>query len=165
MAVAHAVGWELLESGLLHIHNLLFFFTTSSSQEPSPLPCILGVFSILNALVTYHKIKGPATTITFLGVVIDTVRFELRLPTDKLTYPWELMRAWRGKRSGRCKNCESLLGHLLHVATVIRHSRVFPFYLFTILSATRSSEHFVHLDAIADADLLWWEFSSDSGIA
>lgn len=31
-----------------------------------------------------EKVEGPATVLTFLGIVIDTVRFKLRLPEDKL---------------------------------------------------------------------------------
>ena len=68
------------------------------------------------------------------------------------------MRSWRGKCSGRFKHFESLLGHLSHASSVIRQGRVFLRHLSTIMSATCSLGHFVHLDAIACADLLWWEF-------
>ena len=72
-----------------------------------------------------HKIKGPASTVTFLGVVVDTAQFELHLPLDKLTHLQDLVIAWRGKRSGSFKGFESLLGHLSHAATVIRQGRIF----------------------------------------
>ena len=161
-AVADAIGWALLQSGLLfHIHYLddfLFFFPSSAFQEPSPLPRILSILSTLNVPVALHKIEGPASTVTFLGVVVDTARFELRLPLDKLTHLQDLVRAWRGKRSGSFKGFESLLGHLSHAATVIRQGRIFLRHLFSILKSTRSSRHFVHLDTTARADLLWWEF-------
>lgn len=50
------------------------------------------------------------------------------------------------------------MGHLLHAATVIRQGRVFLCHLFAILKAAHFTHHFVHLDAAARADLLWWEF-------
>lgn len=104
-----------------------------------------------------HKMEGPATVVTFLGVVVDTARFELRLPIDKLDYIRELVRSWRDRRSGGYTQFESLLGHLSHAATVIRQGRIFLCHLFTILKATPSG-HYVHMDETARADLLWWEY-------
>ena len=106
-----------------------------------------------------HKIEGPATQVTFLGVIVDTARFELRLPLDELELTRSLVRSWRGRRSGRYKEFESLLGHLSHAATVIRQGRIFLRHLFTVLKAARSAGHFVHLDTTSRADLLWWSIS------
>ena len=160
-AVADAVGWALLESGIpYHIHYLddfLFFIPTAQEGEVN-LPRILNVFSSLGVPVATHKIEGPATQVTFLGVIVDTARFELRLPLDKLEYTRSLVRSWRGRRSGRYKEFESLLGHLSHAATVIRQGRIFLRHLFTVLKAARSTGHFVHLDTTSRADLLWWEY-------
>ena len=50
------------------------------------------------------KLEGPTTAVTFLGIRVDirvdTVRFELTLPSDKLERIGELVRLWRGRRSG-----------------------------------------------------------------
>ena len=122
-AVADAIGWALAQAGvppLIHyLDDFLFFISPSSGREPLVLQHILDVFRILGVPVAFHKIEGPATVVTFLGVEVDTARFELRLPGRKLDRIRGLVRAWRGRRSGRCNEFESLLGHLSHAATVI----------------------------------------------
>ena len=104
-----------------------------------------------------NKIEGPATTITFLGIQIDTISFELRLTVEKLEYIGRLARSWRTRRSGRSKDFDSLLGHLSHAATVIRQGRTFLRSLYDIQAATTSPYHHVHLNTPARADLLWWD--------
>ena len=65
-----------------------------------------------------------------------------------------------GRRSGRYTytKFESLLGHLSHATTVIRQGRIFLQHLFAALASTRSRRHYVHLDVIIKADLLWWNY-------
>ena len=95
--------------------------------------------------------------VTFLEIVVDTSRFELRLLGDKLVHMRSLVRQWQERHSGRHKDFESLLGHLSHAATVIRQGRIFLRHLFSILKAPCPSG-FVHLDVAARADLLRWEY-------
>ena len=67
---------------------------------------------MLGVPVAPQKIEGPATTVTSVGIVVDTARFELRLPVDKVEHVRELVRSWGGRHSGRYREFESLLGHL-----------------------------------------------------
>ena len=159
-AVADAIGWALFQMGIrLQIHYLddyLFFIHPSSSDAYSLLPSVLNTLDHLGVPVATQKIEVPATTVTFLGVIVDTVRLELRLPDHKLEYIRSLVRWWRWKRTGHHKEFESLLGHLSHAATVIRQGRVFLQNLYRNLESSRSRPHFVHLDSMARADLIWW---------
>lgn len=157
-ALADAIGWALTRAGVeLHIHyldNFLFFLPPSSRHELVALPHILSVFRSLGVPVALHKV-GPVPVVTFLGIVVGTARFELQLPPHEVEYIQGLVRAWRGRRSGRCGEFESILGHLSHAATVIRKGRIFLRRLFVILAKARSRQH---LHAPARADLLWWDY-------
>ena len=163
-AVADAIGWALAEAGIpfqLHyLDDFLFFVPPRAGcGATAVLALAMDTLSRLGVPVAVHKIEGPAPVITFLGIVVDTVRFELRLPAPKVEYIRDMVRAWRGKRSGMRSDFESLLGHLSHAATVIRQGRVFLRHLFTLLAAARSRHLFaVHLDGTARADLLWWDY-------
>ena len=44
----------------------------------------LQTLKALGIPVAVHKTQGPTTGLTFLGILIDTHTFELRLPLDKL---------------------------------------------------------------------------------
>jgi len=123
-AVADAVGWAPLDAGLpLQLHYLddfLFFFPPGTPAPQAVLTHIQDILDTLGVPVAVNKIEGPATTITFLGMTVDTVRSELRFPQHKLKYIRGLVSGWRVRRSGTYHEFQSLIGHLAHAATVIR---------------------------------------------
>ena len=133
---------------------MIFYFSPhQAAQAPGYRLVNLGV------PVARDKIEGSSNVITFLGILVDTCRFELRLPETKMVHLRELVRGWYNRRSGRYKEFESLIGYLSHAATVIRDGRIFLRHLFSVLSVARARHrHFVHLDAMARADLLWWSY-------
>ena len=139
-----------------YLDDFLFFLPPASGSGASLLPLVMSVFGGLGVPVAEDKIEGPATVVTFLGVQIDTIRFELRLTEEKVRFINDLVRSWLSRRSGRSRDFDSLLGYLSHAATVVREGRVFLRYLYNIQAESRSSHHYVHLDAEAKADLLWW---------
>jgi len=155
MAVADAIGWALMKAGIvLHLHYLddfLFFLHPLAGLRTLLQSHVLDTLASLHVPVAANKIEGPATTITFLGIQIDTISFELRLTAEKLEYISRLARSWRTRRSGRSKDFDSLLGHLSHAATVIRQGRTFLRSLYDIQAATTSPYHHVHLNAPARA--------------
>ena len=89
-AVADALGWALLLAGAPpHIHYLddyLFFLPPGSPSTPMALQHITGVLDRLGVPVSTQKIEGPSPVVTFLGVIVDTNRYELRLPAAKLDH-------------------------------------------------------------------------------
>ena len=159
-AVADAIGWALWQAGItLHIHYLddfLFFVPPSAHCGQAVLAHVLGMLEWLGVPVAHQKIEGPAPVVSFLGVTIDTIRFELRLPDDKIRYIQGRLRRWIGRRSGDRSDFESLLGHLSHAASVVRQGRIFLRQLFIDLSAARPPCRYVHLSEAARADLRWW---------
>eukprot|EP00731_Ephydatia_muelleri_P034485 Em0062g8a len=63
--------------------------TCSESTET-----MLRVCERLGIPVALDKLEGPATTITFLGITIDTTLQQLRLPPDKLQEMTLLIKSW-----------------------------------------------------------------------
>ena len=98
-----------------------------------------------------------ACIIEFLGILIDTLAFELRLPSEKLARLCDLLQHWSEKRSCTRQDLQSLLGHLLHAAMVARQGRTFLCQLFPLLQLDRANHHRIRLNAGARADLLWWK--------
>ena len=159
-AFADALAWALLVSGIrFQIHYLddfLFFAPPFSPEGNRILHLALQVLSELGVPVAYPKIEGPSTVVTFLGIIIDTSRCELRLPPAKLDHLQILVATWLTRRSGPRSDFESLLGYLSHAATVVKQGRTFLRHLFSSLSAARGRSHHIHLGAMARADLQWW---------
>ena len=159
-ALADLVAWVLDQQGIRHqlhyLDDFLFLGAPDSLQGAESLAIALRVFEMLGIPVAAHKTEGPSTVLVFLGILIDTQAFELRLPADKLARLQETIRSWVGKKACTRKELESLLGHLSHAAAVIWQGRTFLRQLFPLLSVGKSPHYFVRLNAGARADLLWW---------
>eukprot|EP00731_Ephydatia_muelleri_P036871 Em0342g4a len=60
--------------------------------------------------IALDKLEGPATTIMFLGITIDTTLQQLRLPPDKLQEMTLLIKSWLGKHKTMTRDLLSLIG-------------------------------------------------------
>ena len=99
---------------------------------------------------------GPATCLTFLGIEIDSVKLELRLPTEKLRRVKQAVKEWFGRKAARRKELESLLGLLQHAAKVVAPGRRFVRRIIQALTGVKHRDHYVRLGAEIRSDLLWW---------
>ena len=100
-AFADSLAWILHHRGVRHlIHYLddfLIFASPFADEGRLLLDTVLGMLADLRVPVALNKLEGPDTTVTFLGIVIDTARMELRLPLDKLTRLRRLVASWLAK--------------------------------------------------------------------
>ena len=122
-AVADAIAWSLACEGIHHLLHYLDDFlllgAPHTTQGHESLSAALQLLDRLGIPVASHKTEGPCTSLTFLGIVVDTGAFELRLPDEKLTRLQASLLSWTRKRTCTRKELESLVGHLSHAATVV----------------------------------------------
>ena len=160
-AVADFIAWVLACQGvncqLHYLDEFLLIAAPYSQQGRKLLAITLQTLARLGIPVATQKTEGPTTTLVFLGILIDTENFELRLPADKLTRLQQTIQQWVVRRTCTRQELESLLGHLSHAATVIPQGRVFLRQLFSLLSLNRAPHHFLRLNAGARADRMWWQ--------
>ncbi len=75
-AVADMIAWTLHCSGIQHqIHYLddfLFFGAPKTDEGRKALDIVLRVLAWLEVPVASHKTEGPATALTYLGILINT---------------------------------------------------------------------------------------------
>ena len=102
-AVADAMAWALFSRGirfLMHYLDDFLFVVPPVSQEVACIKEVATtVFRDLAVPVAAHKTEGPSTQVTFLGFVLDTQAFQLRLPQEKLERMRELVHEWRMRRN------------------------------------------------------------------
>ena len=88
-AVADVVEWIVKANGVEHLFHYLDDFLLV--LEPSALAglqqlsTLLCIFDTLRLPVAEEKLEGPSTVVTFLGIEVDTVAMELRLPQKKVS--------------------------------------------------------------------------------
>ena len=159
-AVADMITWALHCAGVPHlIHYLddfLFVGEPNTEQGKRSLEIALQTLEYLGVPVAEHKTEGPATSVTFLGILIDTRNFQLRLPQEKIQRLRELIDRWQSIKVCKRKELQSFLGHLSHAASVVHPGRTFLRELFNLLSQAKSPHHHVRLNIKARADISWW---------
>ena len=69
---------------ILHcLDDFLDIAGPSKEQAQKHHDLILEMFKYLDVPVAPEKVEGPSTSLTFLGIELDTVNLEMRLPADK----------------------------------------------------------------------------------
>ena len=110
----------------------------------------------LGVPIASHKTEGPATVVTFLGILIDTGRGELRLPHNKLQRLKGRLDEWGDRKGCTRKELESLIGLLNHACKVVRPGRSFLRRMIDPLHAVHFSKVPIRLSQGFRADLAWW---------
>ena len=96
--------------------------------------------------------EGPSTQLTVLGIELDSLTLQVRLPHDKFERIFALLEFWSVKR--HCsKELESLIGTLHHACKVIPQGQTF---IRRILSAFLRDDHPIRLNREFHLDLSWW---------
>ena len=83
------------------------------------------LFAILGIPLSPTKTMGPLTTIEYLGIILDTVLMQARLPLDKLSRLNSLIVKYFDKRTCTKRELLSILGHLNFACRVVVPGRTF----------------------------------------
>ena len=160
-AIADGVQWILEQRGVSDVSHYLDDFITIG--PPSTIQCatnqniITDTCKELGIPLAPHKSVGPTTCLVFLGIEIDTIAMELRLPADKLSNLKLLLAEWQFKKVCTREKLESLLGHLNHACSVVRPGRSFIRRLICLLTeAKRKHRYIIRINVDARSDIRWW---------
>ena len=159
-ALADALEWIVRWNGVQDLWHYLDDFITcgqSGSQECKVnLQLLLDVCRHLGIPLAEEKMEGPTTCLTFLGIEIDTVAGELRLPREKLNRLQVALQEWLQKRRCTKRELQSIAGQLQHAATIVRPGRTFLRRLYDLSSSVSKPDHHIKLNVSARSDLAWW---------
>ena len=162
-AVADALTWHLQQSGVQFIRHYLDDFIIVGPPDAPQCQEWLAILEHecrkLGVPIAAHKRDGPTTRLVYLGIEIDTVMSQLRLPREKLQHLQSLLQDWGDRKACSRKELESLVGLLNHACKVIRPGRSFIRRMFDLLHAVHrppSSKTPIRLNRGFRSDLAWW---------
>ena len=107
---------------------LHYFLTEGRAGTPEcadNMQILISTCTYLGFPLKIHKIEGPILELPFLGIVLDTVRGEIRLPDDKLAELIRLIKHWLNMKNCKKRNLLSLIGKLSHACKVAKSGRIF----------------------------------------
>ena len=102
-----------------------------------------------------HKTHGPRQSVTFVGVLFDSVAFTASLDETKLAKAVALLQQFRGRQQASVKEVQSLLGYLNWICRVVYGGRTFLHHMLLVLRGATSARQ-VQLDSGFHADVAWW---------
>ena len=165
-AIADAIEWQLKQRGVEHVSHYLDDFIVwgppASPRCQEALDKMVEHCARLGVPLARHKTVGPTSSLTFLGITVDTEANELRLPEDKLTRLKTLLTEWGDRKACSRRELESLVGTLNHACKVVRPGRAFLRRMLNLLksphaqSTRRGAARQIRLNRDFRSDLLWW---------
>lgn len=145
---------------MLHIlDDFLFLGPPDSSICKLALHQFMSMCDVLGVPINGEKTEGPSTTLIFLGIELDTVNMEARLPEEKIVKIQNALHSAKRRKKMTLRELQSLIGLLNFACCVVVPGRAF---LRRLIALTRgvSKPHFrIRMNSQARLDLnAWCEF-------
>ena len=159
---AEALHWILQNnyqlSHLIHyLDDYLLMGPPRNHQCQKHLCSFLATCTSLGIPVAMDKLEGPSTTLTFLGLELDSVAQEIRLPQPKRDAILEELHTWSSQRYTTKRKLLSLIGLLNFAARAVPAGRLFIRRLITLSTKAKRLHHRIRVNGEARADIQWWK--------
>lgn len=140
----------------LHLLDDFLVIDAPSSCADRSMALLTMIFRKLDLPISASKTIGPSRCLEYLGITLDTINMQARLPDDKLCRLKAMVASFLSLRS--CPKIEllRLLGHLNFAARVVFPGRPFMYRLFRAAYSVKHLYHTVFLSEEARRDLLMW---------
>ena len=122
------------------------------------LAVAIALLSDLGFVVNMKPTKTvlPAHVQLFLGVVLNSARMTLSLPSDKLAAYLSAVQDVLSRRTVMVKVMQRLVGKMEWASRVIYGGKVFMRSCSDLLSRARHPGHHVTMNSLVRSDLQWW---------
>ena len=139
-----------------------FLFVASSKVEcQKHLQAFLNICQCLGVPIAPEKTTSQNTTVTFLGIELDTVKHMARLPLEKIHETTELFQKFLHDTKIRKRELDSLIGKFCFATSVVP-GRALLRRLYNKASVTRVPFHFIKISRSMRSDMsTWLQFLSD----
>lgn len=145
--------------------NYLDDFCVFSGNRVSCEAAQLRLITILRRIgfyISFKKLTPPAQVTRFLGIEVDAVEMELRLPADKLLKLRDQLGKFLARKKATKRELEMLGGILAHCCKVVHGGRTFSRRVYDLIASVDRSWHMVRLNAEFRLDVKWWlDFAAD----
>ena len=121
------------------------FITNSEQEECADMNLVRSLCREIDIPLAERNSMGPARVLPFLGITLDTIKMEARLPLDKLKKCRSEIQNLLQKSSVRLRHLQSVLGLLSWACSVVLPGRSFLRRLFDTTTKATLPHHHVRL--------------------
>ena len=159
-ALADMLEWCAKDQGVSHLYHYLDDYIMMGRAESEECnvntATLVATCNRLSVPIAPDKCEGPTTMPMHLGIEVDMVQMQLRLPEEKLKRVRATMAEWLGHKAGQLCELESLVGLLQHAARVLQPGCRFVRRIIVVMTTVKDRDRFVRLNAEILSDLYWW---------
>ena len=105
--------------GIIHLLDDFFLCAPSKAECASSLNSFLELCATLGVPMAPEKTVGPATTLSFACIELDTILSEGRLPLDKVHSCQGLVDSFLSRKKVTLKELQTLIGKLNFACSVV----------------------------------------------
>ena len=159
--LASAIEWILINNyNIRHlIHYLDDFFTAGPPDSHTcrrNMETMNRLCNCINAPTKPEKEEGPSTSLTFLGILLDSSTMQASITAQRKTELLQAIGELRGRRTCTKRELLSIIGKLAFACKVVLPGRIFLRRLIDLSTTVTPLHHHITLNAEARADLAWW---------
>ena len=124
---SNAIRFTMQQHGFPHLFNYIddLIYTGLPSNIHNSFQFMLKLLQDLGLEISHKKLVAPHTSVTCLGIEIDTVARTLSIPHKKIEEIVQLCRLWNTKTYCSKRALQSLLGSLLYISKCVKPTRFF----------------------------------------
>lgn len=141
---------------MVHILDDFLFISSNFPSCKANLDQFMALCSTVGVPLKAEKTEQPKQVITFMGLELDSVTMEARLPMDKLVKLRSLLSSTSKSRKIKLKDLQSLLGLLNFCCQVIVPGRCFLRRLTDLTKKVSKPNHRITLTRESRKDIQAW---------
>jgi hypothetical protein len=138
-----------------NLDDFLVIGAPNTGECQSFLDKMLSYCNTLGFPLATDKIEGPCTSLCFLGICLDTIAMEAKLPDDKLLRLSKELGEWTVRKACTRRELEHLIGLLHFACNVIPQGRPFVHRLINLLCMPAQS-HTIMCSLMLRLDLTFY---------
>ena len=157
--ITQSVARMMDHKGYPNIRVYLDDFIIIEKDYNSCLDTMNRLLSLLRELgfhINWGKVEGPTQSITFLGILIDSIKMCISIPREKIKQTQIAVKEFVDRHRASKRQLQSLVGKLSWVARVIPAGRIYLRTLIEGISSLKQPTHKVILTRDMRLDLEWW---------
>lgn len=141
----------------MHTLDDFLFLEKDRTTCIKSLERFLSFCSEVGIPIAQEKMFFPETVMEFVGITLDSLKMEARLPQTKIDKCNSLLDEFLSRSSCKEREMESLIGYLNFACSVVLPGRAFLRRLIFLIIGIKEPYHFVKIDDEAKADLFMWK--------
>lgn len=145
-----------LDSVAHYLDDFIFAGRQNTRHCEQLMKCFSSICSELGVPLAIEKSEGPITSLTFLGLEIDTEEMFIRIPQCKLESLQALLEIFSFKRKITLRELQSLVGALNFFCKAIRPGRAFLRRLYDAMIGVKNLYHHIRINEDMFKDIQLW---------